>query len=226
MKLIQLFSLSAGGILLAAALMRFLIATGNTQALSLPEPVLGIPLRDALLIIGGLELAVAIICLFGTQVKLQATCLVWLMTNCAVYWVCLVWMHLHPQNSCIGSLTDPLHLLHGMPGIITRCTPVYLLLDSYLAMIGLWLEERRAQTARFLRMSCPACGIHLRFDSRNLGQRIPCPHCQKIITLRKSDLLKMSCFFCQEHIEFPPHAIGEKIPCPHCKMNITLKEPV
>ena len=74
-------------------------------------------------------------------------------------------------------------------------------------------------------MSCPVCGVHIRFDERNLGQKIPCPHCQKAITLRKLDLLKMACFFCQEHIEFPPHAIGEKMPCPHCHMDITLKEP-
>jgi hypothetical protein len=92
--------------------------------------MLGIPLRDALLIIGGFELAVAIICLFGTQVKLQTGCLVWLMTNFAVYWAGLVLMHGHFQTTCIGSLTDPLHLSRGMPGIITGCTPFYLLLGT------------------------------------------------------------------------------------------------
>ena len=224
MKLIQLFILSAGGILLVAALIRLLIATGNAQVLSLSEPTLGIPLRDALLIIGGFELAVATICLFSTQVKLQTTCLVCLMTDFAVYWVGLFLTNGHSQAASIGSLTDPLQLSRGMPGIITGCIPIYLLLGSYTAMIWLWLEERRAQTAKFLRMSCPACGIHLRFDERNLGQRIPCPHCQKTITLRKLTNLKMACFFCQEHIEFPAHAIGEKMPCPHCKMDITLKE--
>ena len=224
MKLPRLFMLSTGGILLIAALIRFLIADGKAQVLSLPEPLLGIPLRNALLIIGGFELAVAIICLFGTQVKLQAACLVWLTTNFTVYWICLFWMHFHQQATCIGSITDPLHLSRGTSGIITRCTPVYLLAGSYVVMVWLWLGEQRAKTATFLRMSCPACGIHLRFDEQNLGQKIPCPHCQKAVTLRTLANLKMACFFCKEHIEFPAHATGEKMPCPHCKMDITLKE--
>jgi DNA-directed RNA polymerase subunit RPC12/RpoP len=72
---------------------------------------------------------------------------------------------------------------------------------------------------------CPACGGHIEFAAQNLGQEIPCPHCQKTITLHKPDLLKMACFFCHGHIEFPTHAIGTKMACPHCKMNITLKAP-
>ena len=74
-------------------------------------------------------------------------------------------------------------------------------------------------------MTCPGCGIHIRFALQNLGQRIPCPHCRKMITLREPDLLKMVCLYCKQHVEFPPHAIGQRIPCPHCKKEITLKEP-
>jgi predicted RNA-binding Zn-ribbon protein involved in translation (DUF1610 family) len=91
-------------------------------------------------------------------------------------------------------------------------------------MSWLWLLGRRAKAAKFVKTSCPSCGIHIRFDDRNLGQKIPCPQCQKNVTLRKSENLKIACFFCKEHIEFPPHALGEKISCPHCRMNITLKE--
>jgi predicted RNA-binding Zn-ribbon protein involved in translation (DUF1610 family) len=108
---------------------------------------------------------------------------------------------------------------------VTGCLPIYLLLCSYAAVISLWLKGRRANAATHLKMSCPACGVHIRFDEKNLGHKIPCPQCQKTINLRKPGLLKMACYFCKEHIEFPTHAIGEKIPCPHCKMDITLKEP-
>ena len=225
MKWIRYFILSSGAILLAAALTRFLIAAGSAQVMSLPEPVLGIPLRYAVLLVGAFELAMAMICLFGRQTGLQLGWLAWLVTNYAVYRIGLVTMGIHQQATCIGSLTDPLHLTRGVMGFIVGLLPLYLLLGSYAAVIWLWLEGRRAKAAKFLKMSCPACGVHLRFDDRNLGRKIPCPHCQKAITLRKPDLLKMACFFCQEHIEFPPHAIGEKMPCPHCKMDITLKEP-
>jgi hypothetical protein len=225
MKQIKFFIYSAGGILLAAALIRFLTAAGSAPALALPEPVLGIPLRYAVLLVGGFELVVALICLFGRRAGLQLGWLAWLATNYAVYRIGLLTMGMHQQGTCIGSLTDPLHLARGTLGIITGLLPLYLLLGSYAAVIWLWLEGRRVKATKFFKMSCPACGVHIRFADQNLGQKIPCPHCQKNITLRKPDLLKMACFFCKEHIEFPPHAIGEKMPCPHCNMGITLKEP-
>jgi hypothetical protein len=225
MKGIKLFIYSAGGILLAAALIRFVIAAGSAPVLAMPEPVLGLPLRHAVLLIGGFEFVVALICLFGRQTGLQLGWLAWLATNYMVYRIGLLTMGMHQQGTCIGSLTDPLHLTRGTIGMMVGFLPFYLLLGSYAAFIWLWWEGRRAKAVQFIKMSCPACGVHLRFDERNLGQKIPCPHCQKAITLRKPDLLKMACFFCQEHIEFPSHAIGEKMPCPHCKMDITLKEP-
>jgi hypothetical protein len=223
MKVIKPFIYFAGAILLATALERVLIAAGGTQSLSLPEPVLGIPLRYSVLLVAAFELVVAMICLFGRRSGLQLGWLAWLATHYAGYRVGLLTMGIHQQGTCVGSLTDPLHLSRGVAGVIVGLLPVYLLLGSYAAMTWLWLEGRRAKAAKFLKMSCPACGVHIRFDERNVGQKIPCPQCQKAMVLRKPENLKMSCFFCQEHIEFPSHAIGEKMPCPHCKMDITLK---
>jgi len=206
--------------------MRFLIAAGSSPVLTLPEPMLGIPIRYAVLLIGGLELTVALICLFGKPTGLQIGWVAWLTSNFIVYRVSLFTMHCHPQSTCIGSLTDPLKLSRGISGWMMTLTPLYLLSGSYAAVSWLWLENRRAKAAKFIRMSCPACGVHIQFAVRNLGQKIPCPHCQKTVSLRQPELLRMSCFFCQGHIEFPAHAIGEKMPCPHCNMDITLKEPV
>jgi hypothetical protein len=235
-KWIRVFIYSAGGILLAAAAIRFVIAAESSQVLALPEPMLGIPLRYAVLIVGGLELTAALICLFGKQVGFQLGLLAWLTTNLIVYRMGLLWMHYQPQGTCVGSLTDPLRIMRGTAGFIMEFIPAYLLFGSYLVLIWLWgskagraarivATDRHGSAAELLKMSCPSCGVHIRFACQNLGQKIPCPKCQKTITLRKPDNLKMSCFFCKEHIEFPAHAIGEKLKCPHCKMDITLKEP-
>jgi hypothetical protein len=238
-KWVRYFILSAGGILLASGLIRLLIALGDASVLALPEPMLGLPLRYVVLIVSILELMVAAICLLGKQQGLQISWLVWLATNFIVYWFGLIWQHDQPQGAGLGTLTDPLRLAHGITGYILEFVPLYLALGSYAGGLWFWFSKE-AKTARsvaarqhaaqrdaaagLLKMSCPSCGVHIKFDFQNLGQNIPCPHCRKIIALRKPDNLKMSCFFCQEHIEFPAHAIGEKMPCPHCKMDITLKE--
>jgi hypothetical protein len=85
---------------------------------------------------------------------------------------------------------------------------------------GAWAENRVTQ-----KMSCPGCGVHIKFLAKRLGERTNCPQCRTAITLRRPENLRMSCFFCQGHIEFPAHAIGNKLQCPHCKNDITLKEP-
>jgi hypothetical protein len=227
MKWIRYFILLAGAILLAAALGRFLVAFGNAQVLSLPEPVLGIPLRYAVLLVGVVELAVALLCLFGKRVGLQVGCVAWLAVNYLVYRIGAHSMNAHHLATAVGSLTDPLQLTRGVTGAMVAFAPAFLLAGGSASTVWLWLgnrlSNRRREDEKFVKMSCPACGIHIKFEGVRLGQQIDCPKCQKSITLRRSENLKMSCFFCAGHVEFPAHAVGEKLKCPHCHKDITLK---
>ncbi|HUZ08284.1 MAG TPA: hypothetical protein VMV89_12460 [Candidatus Paceibacterota bacterium] len=243
MKWIRYFIPTVGVILLAAALTRFVIAAGNAQVLALPDPMLGIPLRVTVLMVGGFELVVALICLFGRRIGLQTGWLAWLGTNYVVFWIGLAWQHCSPQGTCIGSLTDPLRLYYGATGYILQFLPFGLALGSYAALVQPWLAKRvkvespPVQTAvansgpaktgaavlvRSLKISCTACGGHVEFATNLLGETIPCPHCRATITLKRADNIKMSCSSCGGNIEFPSHALGEKIPCPHCSTDVIL----
>jgi len=203
-----------------------LIGLGHEPFLSLTDPFLGISLRYAVLLVGSLELVVALVCLSGWRVGLQVGWLTWLITGYVVCRIGLLTMIYHPQATSLGSLNDPLQLSRGVAGIATDVLILCLLLGSYGSLIWLWLQKLRAKAATYPRTSCPACGAHIRFDVRNAGQKTTCPRCYAVVTLRKPDeKLKMACFFCHEHIEFPAYAIGAKMACPHCKMDITLKEP-
>jgi Zn finger protein HypA/HybF involved in hydrogenase expression len=249
MKPIKFFIKSSGGILLAAALERFLAGSGHAPVLATPDSMLGLPLRYVMLLVGGFELLVALICLFGRRPGFQLGWLVWASTNHLVYWIGLFIMQFHPQTTCIGSLTDPLQLGRGTPGNIIGLLPFYLWLGSCAAAIWLWIGKalitrlsairplkpivaepspaarRPAVLVRTLKISCTACGGRIEFPTNFFGERIPCPHCQTTITLQKARSLKIACTACDGHLEFPDHALGQMIPCPHCKTNITLKEP-
>jgi DNA-directed RNA polymerase subunit RPC12/RpoP len=242
MKWIRYFILSAGAILLAAALSRFLIAAGNAQIMALPDPMLGIPLRYAVVAVGAFELGVALVCLCGKRVGFQIGWLAWLATNYIVFWIGLLLMHIHPQATCIGGLTDLLLVHHGTTGYALQFLPFGLALGSYAAAVSILfsteartarlaearqLAARRDASAGLMKMFCPACGGHVKFAAQNTGQQIPCPHCRVAITLRQPDEnLKMTCVLCGGHVEFPPHAVGRKIQCPHCAKTITLLKPV
>jgi hypothetical protein len=58
--------------------------------------------------------------------------------------------------------------------------PVYLVPGSYAALMRLWLKP---QTIESIKMSCFFCKEHIEFPSHATGQKIPCPHCAKTITL-------------------------------------------
>lgn len=226
---VQLFIACAGGIFLADALIRLLSVAGRSEFLTFPDPLFGIPVRWAALSVGGLELGVALLCLFGKRLEWRLALVAWASTNLIVAWVGLWSLGFHSQWSAIGTLTDPLQLARSDFGMMLRVAPGGLLLGSGGALLWLWfgrrMLRRRQQVAELLKMFCPGCGGHIKFASANIGQRVPCPHCRKVIALRKPEDLKMACFFCRGNIVFPVHALGTKMPCPHCQKDITLIEP-
>jgi predicted RNA-binding Zn-ribbon protein involved in translation (DUF1610 family) len=215
----SLFVFSAGTILTVTGVSNIIGGFSETQMLDVPDPIGGLPFRYLMLALGTAELVVAFLCLFTDKRALSLGLIVWLAANLLCYRIGL-WKMGWQHSS--GFLIVPLGLsLKGTDYLFSSFS--ILLLMGGITM--LWFNRRMALAAGFLKMSCPSCGVHIKFAVQNLGQKIPCPQCQKETILRKSDFLKMSCFFCREHIEFPAHAFGQKIKCPHCKSDITLMEP-
>jgi len=217
------FVLFAGGLLALIGAGNLLAGLGNSQVLSLPDPLFHLSLRYHLLLMGMVQLFVAYVCLFTRQRSLSLGLVVWLALNFLIYRAGLCSLNWpHPYTS-VGQLTDRLNISPRFAEVILVGTSLGLLFGGGAI---LWFDRRRVLAAAFQKMSCPACGGHVKFPLHSLGQKIDCPHCKATIALRSSgEQLKTSCFFCDGHIEFPAHALGQKIPCPHCKMGITLKEP-
>ena len=235
----RFFIYSAGAILLVFALDRFIIAAGNSSLLAFPEPMFGIPLRRAVWIIGGLELVVAIICLFRKNTDIQPVLLAVFATSFVGLQIGSFWMDEHPAIF-IGSLTDPLRISRGTMGFLIHLLPVYLLAGSYATLFLLFLSKRERIVesvaeipvsvghsnetfARSIKMACTTCGGHIEFPTKFSGHQIPCPHCQSPVILKKAVNLKISCAACDGHIEFPADALGQTIFCPHCNTSIILK---
>ena len=237
-NLTKKFLFSAGILVLAAAGVRFANLFHDTLAahrlLQAKDKFFGLNVRDELwiLIVAELLVGAALLLLKSTSTRLYL--LAWAMTNFLLIKLAIQSQGIQIEKSFIGSLSDPFHLTHGITGQVLAIIPYYLLLGAYLSLGWLWLREVKwerkprvkVQTGRdgFWKMSCPACGGHVKFALQNEGQKIPCPHCEKMLMLRREENLKMSCFFCAGHIEFPAYALGQKIACPHCRKDITLKE--
>ncbi len=224
-KSIRFFYHFTGGLLLAVAAALFFSSRVGADIVLPRDPIFALSIGHMFWIFSGMCLGVALFTLSGKPTFMRAMVMAWLATNLAVYCLGCLWYGGHSLGGYLGSFSDAFGVSAATAGIIAEVTLAYLVLGSYFMLAGLWLQKRRAAGEDDRKISCPACGGHVTFAIQNLGQRIPCPHCRAVITLRKPENLKMSCCFCKEHIEFPAHALGQKVSCPHCKKEITLKEP-
>jgi len=224
-KINEVYNISAGTLLVmfATAIMLIMIAgMGYSQP---QDPVLGISIRVLSGILAVVCLFVAYLCFFSQNNRFPLLAVIWLTVNFYIY---LFGLHSAGCNTLAGFFGDSIYCFGISPrttNILVIGGAIYLSLGSCITCLMVARFKPVVETT--LKMSCPDCGGRIKFEDRDAGKSITCPHCEGSIALRKpGDLVRTACFFCKKHIEFPAHALGRKISCPHCKMGITLKESV
>lgn len=222
----EVFVNSAGFFLLAFALAMFAQNWASAGFASPLDPLFRISMRNVFWAAGGLAAIVALTCLFiGKGHTLKMLLVLWLAVILLTCQFGFRSSGAHNTQAYLYTLGDTFDVSAETTMRLLGGLVLYLLVGSAGLLLCSWVAESHHAKAGYLKMYCPACGGHVEFLPTNLGQTIPCPHCQASVMLRKPENLKISCYFCEGHIEFPPHAIGTKMACPHCKMDITLKEP-
>jgi DNA-directed RNA polymerase subunit RPC12/RpoP len=222
-KLTRYFTDSVAALLTAFAAALFIGNVASAKLVPPHDPLFAVSMSNFFWILGAVALVVMLVAVFSEQPRFKLFLILWFATNMIIYRLGLQWQGVHAPNGYVGSLAHAFNLSSGFTYSLLSLLFLYLFTVSAFLLFWNYLA-RPAEVS--LKAICIHCSGHIAFSAQNLGQRIPCPHCQKETILRKPDLLlKMACYFCKEHIEFPTYAIGEKIRCPHCKMEIGLKEP-
>ena len=183
-KAVRFFTNLAGALLLAVALAMF-IANWASAGLTQPhDPVLMISMRNLFWIVGAIALVVAMVCLFGEQVWLKTTLVLWLAMNLFAYQIGFLWKGSHAGfsvylNSLAGAFGMTSRTAYLILGIVFLC----LLVGSSASLLWLW----RDNTGGYLKNACARCGKHIEFPAQGIGQKIVCPHCGTTITLQRPD---------------------------------------
>ena len=146
-----IFLKSAGVVLVVTAIAKLISSFGTARILQNIDPVLGIPFRDELWIVGTIELTVSLICFFGKSYRLQSIIVTWLATSILVYRIGLVWIDYRKPCSCLGNLTDALHIPPQIADTAMKIILAYLLIGSYSTLFWLWLDKRK--TTRLTRLT-------------------------------------------------------------------------
>jgi hypothetical protein len=141
----------SGGILFVTAVAKLVSSTGSARILQNSDPILLLTFKNVLWMVGLIEFMIALICVFGKDVRLQAGLIACLATNFVVYRLGLTWIGYKKPCSCLGSLTDALHIPPKTADTAMKIILAYLLVGSYALLIGFWRQRR--QTSQSLRPS-------------------------------------------------------------------------
>lgn len=189
-KLNSIFAVSAGVMLLALATAMFIsngVAAGFVQP---HDPLLLVSMRNVFWLLGLIELAVALVCLFGHELWLKLGLIFWISMTLVIYQFGLLWVS--GPRSLGGYWGDLAYAFGVSPNAvcwILRAIFLYLLAGNVVLAAGSRVEKVLAKwrnTANcYLKNSCGRCGGHIEFPVSGVGQRISCPHCAAALTLRR-----------------------------------------
>jgi hypothetical protein len=131
----------AGAFLAVTGVAKLISASGSANILVVDDPIFKIPFRQVFYIIGLLEIAIAIVCLSGTPIRLQACLVAWLGTCFLLYRVGLIFVDYHRPCSCMGNLTDALNISPRLADEIAKVVLVYLLFSGYATLFFCWRSK-------------------------------------------------------------------------------------
>jgi hypothetical protein len=124
------FILSAGGVFLVTGFAKIVSASGQARILKTDDPIIGMTFRSLMLLVGNLELIIAVVCLFSKKWKLSLKLVFWMAATFTGYRFGLWWIGWKTPCSCLGNLTDALKVSPQMADLIMKYVLVYLLAGS------------------------------------------------------------------------------------------------
>jgi hypothetical protein len=134
--------ITAGAILALAGFAKIWSGLGNSRFLAMVDPIIGIKFGQLMLAVGVAEIVIAAVCFFSKRQTLALGLVAWISTNFVVYRLGLWWMNWHRPCSCLGSLTDALHISPQTADNIMKVLLAYMLIGSYGLLVWQWHQSK------------------------------------------------------------------------------------
>lgn len=152
------FAVSAGVLLGTTGIAKALSGLGSSKSLALVDPIAGIRFDHLLLVVGVVEVVIALVCLFSSRPSLRLGLVAWLGTIFVIYRLGLLWMNWQRPCSCLGNLTDALQISPQTADNIMKVVLAYLLIGSYGLLIWQWRQNRMTRSTNELQSAAQTGG--------------------------------------------------------------------
>ena len=139
-KLYRLFLATAGIVLAITGVAKLLSSAGHAKILHQIDPIFSISFSSLFILVGLLEIIVAIVCFWSKNISSRASLVFCLASAFVAYRVGLKMINYPRPCSCLGSLTDALGIDAETSSRIMLVVLGYLLIGSILTLAGLCSE--------------------------------------------------------------------------------------
>jgi hypothetical protein len=141
---IKLFRVSAGIILAITGMAKVVtVLAGHAKLFDVADPIIGVHFRYLMFGAGALELAVASVCFSNKLQTLTLTLIAWLAISLLIYRVGIWGEGWHRPCSCLGNLTDAIHVSPQIADNIMKGVLAYLFIGSYGILLNQFLNKRK-----------------------------------------------------------------------------------
>lgn len=130
-------------ILFVTGIAKVWIVFGNAGWFGVVEPFVGIKVWQLMLAVGWGEIGIALVCLFTKRQTPALGLVAWISTNFVLYRLGLWWMDWKKPCSCLGNLTDALHIPPQLADNIMKVVLAYLLIGSYGLLFWQWRRRKQ-----------------------------------------------------------------------------------
>ncbi len=138
------FCLSVAITLTVVAFAKLWSISGDSRLLVEYDPILGMRFDDLMLMAAVMELCIAAICAFRST-KSGLISVVWLSTVILCYRVGLWWIGWQKPCSCLGNLTDALHISPQLADNVMKGLLAFMFVGSVSLLFMQWRESRSRQ---------------------------------------------------------------------------------
>jgi len=132
---------SATWVLIATSLAKLYSTTGSAKVLDIPEVLLPMTIRQALWLLGSVELLIAVYLFRGTNNLIKLVCVCWLSSNFLLYRLAAVMLTVGKPCPCLGSITEKLPLKPATIDRLLNAVVLYLFFGSLFFLIALWKRK-------------------------------------------------------------------------------------
>lgn len=143
----RLYYFSVGILMLITSSAKLVSAVGTMHILDINEPIFHISFRHVFWVAGLFELFIALFCFLDVQMWYQAGMVACLATNFVFYRLGLIWIGWRKPCSCMGNLTDVLHIPPQAADTAMKIILAYLLIGSYTTLFWLWRQRKKTVQA-------------------------------------------------------------------------------